>query len=234
MFAALGALTSQLSANRGQAATLAAVVLGAAFVIRMIADSKTSLGWLRWLSPLGWLEELHPLQNVQPMALVPIAGLVLGCSALSVVLAARRDLQASIMREPDSAAGSARGLLGPLTLAVRVSWPSYLAWLTSMTLMAALYGSLTRSAATILTSSPTVTAALGRLGIRRVNEGYLSVVFLIMAVFIGVLAASQIGSIRDEEASGRLDNLLVRPVRRATWFLGRVGLAAGLVLASGV
>src|ERR1035437_917520 len=51
MFLAIGALTSQLSATRGQAATLAAAVLGASFAIRLVADSRTSLTWLLWLSP---------------------------------------------------------------------------------------------------------------------------------------------------------------------------------------
>lgn len=40
MFPAIGALASELRATRGEAATLAAFVLGAAWVVRMIGDSS--------------------------------------------------------------------------------------------------------------------------------------------------------------------------------------------------
>ena len=50
MFAAIGALTSQLGETRGQAATLASLTLGAAYLLRMVADSQSGLGWLRWLT----------------------------------------------------------------------------------------------------------------------------------------------------------------------------------------
>jgi ABC-2 type transport system permease protein len=39
---------------------------------------------------------------------------------------------------------------------------------------------------------------------------------------------------RDEEASGRIENLLVRPVSRLTWLAGRLGVALGLVVLLGV
>ena len=234
MFLAVGALTSQLSATRGQAATIAAVALGVAYVVRMFADSRTSLGWLRWLSPLGWVEELRPLQNPQPVALAPIITLVLTCAVLTVWLAGQRDLGGSILRESQGGRGNGRWLLGPTSLAVRVSRPAALAWLASIASISTVYGSLARSAASILTSSPAVTAALGRLGVRKMTEGYLGIVFFFVAVLIAVLAASQIAAIRDEEAAGRLDHLLVRPVGRVTWLVGRLGIAVSLVLLAGL
>ena len=77
MFLAVGAVTSQLCATRRQASSYAAAVLGASYALRMVADSGTGLGWLRWLTPLGWVEELQPLTAPNPVALAPIAGLVL-------------------------------------------------------------------------------------------------------------------------------------------------------------
>jgi ABC-2 type transport system permease protein len=84
-----------------------------------------------------------------------------------------------------------------------------------------------------MTSSPSVAAALGRLGVRSLTAGYLGMVFLILAVVIAALAASQVASLRSEEASGRLDGLLVRPVGRTAWLAGRLIVAAGLILAAG-
>ena len=61
MFLAVGALTSQLAGTRRQAASFAAVFLGLAYAIRMIADAGVGLHWMIWLSPLGWVEQLQPL-----------------------------------------------------------------------------------------------------------------------------------------------------------------------------
>jgi ABC-2 type transport system permease protein len=82
--------------------------------------------------------------------------------------------------------------------------------------------------------SPAVTAALGRLGIRQATEGYLGLIFLMGSVVIALAAASQLAGLRDEEASGRIENLLVRPVSRAAWLAGRLGVALGLVVLLGL
>ncbi len=57
----VGAVTSQVADTRRRAAGMAAAVLGASYLIRVVADSSESLRWLRWATPLGWLELAHPL-----------------------------------------------------------------------------------------------------------------------------------------------------------------------------
>ena len=234
MWLAIGALTSQISATRGQAVRLAAALLGAAFLVRMLADSRTSLGWLRWLSPLGWIEELHPFRNPQPLALLPVLALIGGCCALAVVLAERRDLNASLIREGQVRRHETKWIAGPLSLAYRVSQPSAIGWLLGSGVLAFVTGAVSKSASSILSSSPTFEAALGRLGIRKAAEGYLGLTFLFVGVLLALLAAGQISAMRDEEGSGRLDNLLVRPVTRATWLGSRVLVSLGLIVGVGV
>lgn len=233
VFLAVGALTSQLSANRGQAAMIAAAVLGASYLARMVADSRSDLGWLRWSSPIGWVEELHPLRDPQPLALIPIVAVVAIGAVLTPLLAGRRDLGASVLREREGQANT-RWLVGPITLALRLVRPAALGWVVGIATIAVVQGFVARSAATILASSPAFAAALGRLGVRKASEGYFGVSFLFIAVVIAVMAASQIASIRDEEATGRLDNLLVRPVRRVTWLAGRAGVSLSLVVLAGL
>src|SRR5207249_9684316 len=126
---AIGALTSQLSATRGQAASLATAALGAAYAIRMVADSSRALGWLRWLSPLGWLEELRPLRDPQPLALLPVGTLIALCAGATILLAARRDLNGSILREGAGRLRDVRWLRGPFTLALRLARGGAMGWL---------------------------------------------------------------------------------------------------------
>jgi ABC-2 type transport system permease protein len=234
MFLAIGALASQLRATRGEAATLAAFTLGAAWVVRMIADSSSSLGWMRWLTPMGWIEEVHPLQDAQLLALVPIAALVLVCSGLTVVLAGRRDLNASVIPEREGGASSTRWLVGPFSLAVRISRGAAVGWLAGIVGFAAVEGAVARSSASVLSSSPAIASTLGRLGVRRATEGFVGLAFFFDALLIAVLAASQVAAMRDEEASGRLDNLLVRPVTRIGWLAGRAGVALSILLLAGL
>jgi ABC-2 type transport system permease protein len=108
-------------------------------------------------------------------------------------------------------------------------------WLLAIGGYALLLGSVTRSASGIITaSSPAVAASLGRLGIRQAAEGYLGLIFLLVSVVIAVAAATQLAAMRDEEASGRVENMLVRPVPRLVWLGSRVGVALGLVVLLGL
>jgi ABC-2 type transport system permease protein len=234
MFLAIGALASQLSATRSQAATLAAAVLGASFVVRMVADSSNSLGWLRWVTPLGWVEELHPLRDPQPLALAPIITLVLVCTGLAIILAGSRDLGASVLPEGEGRRSDTWWLIGPISLAVRLSMLTALSWLVGIAGFAAMFGYVARSSVSVISSSPAIVAVLGRLGVRTATLGFLGFALFFVDVLIAVMAASQVGAIRDEEAAGRLDNLLVRPVHRVSWLAGRLAVSMALVVLVGL
>src|SRR5581483_9666880 len=102
MFLAIGALASQLRAQHGEANTLAMVVLGGTYLVSMVANSRGSLGWLRWYTPFGWIEEVNPFRDFQPLALVLIATLTAVCAAAAIALAGRRDLLAGVLPEGEA------------------------------------------------------------------------------------------------------------------------------------
>jgi putative exporter of polyketide antibiotics len=92
-------------------------------------------------------------------------------------------------------------------------------------------GALSRSASSVITAgSGAVAATLGRLRVREATAGYLGLEFLMTMIVIALMAGTQMVAMRDEEASGRLDNLLVRPVPRVAWLAGRLGVSLALVL----
>jgi ABC-2 type transport system permease protein len=235
MFLAIGALASQLAATAGQAALLSSGVLGLSYVVRLVADANTTLGWLRWASPIGWIEELSALADPQPIALVPMLVLVMVCVVLTVLLAGRRDLNASVLRERESRSDHSRRLRGPTSLAIYLSRSTALIWLAGIGAWAAVLGALSRSASSVITAgSGAVAATLGRLGVREATAGYLGLEFLMTMIVIALMAGTQMVAMRDEEASGRLDNLLVRPVPRLAWLAGRLGVSLALVLLAGL
>jgi len=233
MFLGIGALASQLAATRRQAAGYAGVVLGVGYAIRMVADSSAGLGWMRWLSPLGWIEELKPLTHPDPLALLPIIGLTVATSALAVHLAASRDLGASVLPDRSVAPPHTRLLSGPIALATRLGRPALLGWWTAVALTSLLLGLITKAGSELLSSSSSIEHLAERLGATG-SEAYLGYVFIIVAILVALVATGQVTAVREEEAEGHLDNLLVRPLARRPWLVGRVVLAAVFVVLAGL
>ncbi len=202
MFLAIGALTSQLAATRRQAAAYAAVVLGASYALRMVADSSGSLHWIRWLSPLGWVEVLQPLTGPRPLALVPIAAFTVVVAAVAVRLAGSRDLGASILPDRSTAEPHLRLLTGATGLSTRLVRPTVIGWGTAIAVTALLFGVVAKSAGGTISGS-SIHQLLARLGARGTGvDAYLGTAFLILAVLIGFAAAGQVTAARTEETGG--------------------------------
>ena len=64
-------------------------------------------------------------------------------------------------------------------------------------------------------------------------KAYLGLSFLIVSLLVVMIAAGQVTAARGEEASGRVEHLLVRPVSRVRWMLGRLGISAAAVVLAG-
>jgi ABC-2 type transport system permease protein len=229
MFLAVGAVASQLAATRRQAAAYSGAVLGACYALRMVADSGTGLGFLRSVTPLGWVEELQPLTNPRPLMLLPIVGFIVLLAVVTVQLAGSRDLGASTL--PDRSSGEPHtGLLfGQTGLTVRLVRSTVVGWAVAIAAYSLLLGLIAKSAGTAISSSSSITRVLSRLGARGA-DAYLGVAFLIVAVLVAFVSAGQVSAARSEEAEGRLDNLVVRPVSRVSWLAGRLGVTSAVLL----
>ena len=234
MFLAVGALASQLAPTRRQAASYAATFLGVSYAVRMIADAGLGLHGLIWASPLGWVEELRPFSGPQPLALLPIAALTAALAVATVGLAGVRDVGAGILPDRARSAPRLRLLSGPAGLAIRLVRPAVVSWWTAIALSALLFGLIARSAGQTISGS-SATGVLAKLGATGTGtDAVLGVCFLVLAVLIAFAGAGQVTAARAEEASGRLDHLLVGPVSRSRWLGGRLLIALGVLLPGGV
>ena len=235
MFLAIGALASQLASTRRRAAAMAGVVFGLAYALRMVADTNQGLHWLMWLSPLGWVEESRPLANPNPVALLPVLVLLIAVTAVTLHLAGARDAGAASWPGRDSSKPHLVLLGGSAGLAVRLMRPVALGWLFAVAVFAVLIGTTAESSAKDATGSQGISQAIGRLGGHgSIVADDLGLTFLILALLIALISAGQITAMRTEEADGYLENLLVRPVSRTSWFAGRLGLSSLLVLTAGL
>ncbi|HTT88695.1 MAG TPA: hypothetical protein VMF65_04015 [Acidimicrobiales bacterium] len=229
MFLAVGALTSQLAGNRRRAASSAGWFLGFCYAVRMVADAGIGVHWLIWLSPLGWVEQLRPLTAPQPLALVPIAVFSAGVAFLALHLAAFRDTGSGLLADHDRAPARLWLLTGPLGLAIRLVRPAAVAWALALAATGLVLGLIANAGGTISGSS--VQTVFSRWGVPGTGAtAFLGVTFLIAAVLVGFIAAGQVTAAREEEAEGRLEHLLVRPVSRASWLAGRAAVAIAVLL----
>jgi ABC-2 type transport system permease protein len=222
-----------LAATRRQAATLAGWVLGASYVLRMVADAGVGLHSLIWLSPLGWAEEMQPLTSPNPIALVPIVAFTGVVSILAVELSSRRDVGSGIFPDRPHAVARLRLLSGHLGLTIRLMRPTVTAWIAAFGATGLVLGLIAKQAGGTISDSSVeeVFARLGATGTGATE--FLGVSFLIVAVMEGFMAAGQVTAQRTEEADGRFDNLVVQPMPRASWVGGRLLVAVvSLVLAA--
>lgn len=235
VFMAVGTLTSQLAATRRQAAGYAGALLGVCYGLRLVADSGHGLSWLAWATPLGWAERLGAFDAAQPLALLPFALATLGLCGLSVYLAGRRDLGMGLLPERLVARRRPGRPGGAWALTVRQVRAPALAWASAVAATSLVLGFLAKQGGEILTTSTSAERVLRRLGAPGGSAGvYLGVTLLIVAWLVALSAAGQLSMTRGEEADGRLDNLLARPLSRARWFAGRAAGALATVLGLGV
>jgi len=236
MFMAVGAFASQIMPTRARAAGLATAVFGLAYLLRAAGDI-TSAHWLLNVTPLGWVEQLQPLLDSRPIWLLPIAVFTLVLGAATVYLAGRRDLGAATFVDRDTAKPHLMFLRGPLTSAIRFTRGASVSWLAGMAVFVAFFGALTNTASKVFTDSASAQQFLDRVTKASASsagaKAFLGMAFFMFILVLMSYVASAVGSMRSEEATGYLDNLLVRPVSSARWLWGRIGIIVAVVLAAG-
>jgi ABC-2 type transport system permease protein len=236
-FLGIGALASQVMPTRARAAALAAGVFGAAFLLRAAGDAAASVHFLVYVSPLGWVEQLHLLGSPRTAWLLPVGGLVAACIWATLFLAARRDLGASLVADTDAAEPRTALLRSPLGIAVRLSWQATVRWLAVVVVAGALYGALARSAGQAFATSGNLRRLSGDLThaarpglVSTGARAYAAIIFLLLATLLTAFAASAVGRLREDEAEGYLDNIVVRPVSRQRWLAGRTALMLAVIV----
>jgi ABC-2 type transport system permease protein len=235
MFVGVGLLVGQLATTRHQANLIGAAVLAGSYLVRMVADSASGLGWLRWASPLGWVEELRPLTGSRAWAFLPIVLVTAGLVVVAVRVAAERDLGAGRLAGRETPKAHTRLLGGQGGLTLRLSRPAILGWTVALVATGLVFGLVAQAAASALKGSPALERVIARLGGTAPGAAaYLGFVFVAAAGLVAIAVCGQVSAIRNEEASGHLDNLLVRAVPRWRWLGVRLAVGAAMVIVIGV
>ncbi|MGI8882102.1 MAG: ABC transporter permease, partial [Jatrophihabitans sp.] len=224
VFAGVAALLAQLTLHARGVYTWSLIVLAASYLLRGLGDVTGT--WITWLSPLGWAEKAGPFGDQRWWALViPIAvGLALGVVALR--LAAGRDLGSALIRGGSGPEHAAARLRNPIGLAGWIHRPAILGWLAGGVLLTATMGALSQQLLDAMAGNPALTTAMGITDGRPI-EGLVAVVQLYLAVIAAGYVVQAIGTLRAEEASGRLAMRLCGTLSRARWLASHALVVLG-------
>ena len=141
--------------------------------------------------------------------LVLAAGAVVA-GVLAVAATTSRDLGAGLISGRDRRSGRF-GLLRSLTgFAIRRTLPTTVAWAVRLGAYFGLIGLLARSLTEFLTANPRFAEIAAQAGFSDLatGQGYVAALFSLLAIPLGIFAASRQGADAADEADGRLTPIL--------------------------
>ena len=233
IFATAVALSSQLVATRSRAMGIVGMALGLMLAVRVVAAASGTPDWVWWLTPFGWIGFLHEVDQARGwvfLGLVSLFTVVL----VAALATARRDLHAGVLDRGGQTARTGRPLRSQTALAVRLVAAPVRTWGLTVGLVAVMFGMLTRDFADAAAQLPATVAVTEQMGIVGIDtaEGIIAWAFsMFVALLLAVFTAGQVAAIREEEATWRIEHLLVRPVGRLRWLTTRVLTAVVAVVA---
>ncbi len=228
MFAAVAAITAQITESSRTANGMALSVLGASFLLRAFGDAAGDGGArvLTWLSPLGWTEQVRPFAGDRWWVFALPAAFILICLGVAFALVGRRDVGAGLLPPRLGPADAVASLSGHLALAWRLQRGVLLAWTIAFAIAGGVLGSEVDSVDGLVGNSKGTQDLLRRLGGQvGMVDAFLSTVMGIMALLASAYAVQAVLRLRGEENDQRAETLLATPVSRAGWVSGHAAIA---------
>ncbi|MDI6098681.1 ABC transporter permease [Actinoplanes sp. NEAU-A12] len=248
VFAGVGAVAAQLSSSARTARSIAVLVLGGAYVLRLGGDISAlgsgRLEWLAWLSPIGWAHRVFPFGTDDWWLALPAVALTVITVAASAYLLTRRDVGGGLLAGRLGPATAAASLRSPVALAWRLHRGLLFGWTAGFAALGLIFGLVGDSAVQIAEDSAGVGEMFGRLGgADTMSDAYFGTIAQVCGVIAACYAVQAALRMRDEEQSGHAEALLSTDVSRWAWAAGHLlftllgpaaallaeGLFAGLV-----
>jgi ABC-2 type transport system permease protein len=230
VFAALTAVTVQVTEFSRSATAMTGAMLGAAWVVRVAGDMIQDYGSpLSWFSPLAWSNQTRPYVDGRWWPLLLSAALAFTFAAAGFVLSARRDVGAGLLAARAGTPVAPPWLRSPRAVAFRLQRGQLLGWALALAAFGSVFGAMGEQIADPEGMSSTRVEMFGG-SLDTLLDGYLGMITLFTAVLAGIMVVQGIDAVRSEETGGRAEPVLATATGRWAWFGGYlVVLSAGLV-----
>ncbi|GGO56395.1 ABC transporter membrane-spanning protein [Streptomyces daqingensis] len=222
-FAAVAAVTAQISEHARGGSGMAIGVIGLAFVLRAAGDVGD--GTLSWASPIGWAQRSYPFAGDRWWPLLLMFGAASAAAAGAYVLSGRRDVGAGLRRPRPGRRTASAALVRPLGFALRLQRGMLAGFCCGALLLGAMYGSLLGDVEEMLEGVDVVKEALAEAGGTGFVESFASTVMIVLAVLAAVFVVIASLRPRAEESAGRAEPLLSTGLSRVRWMWSHLAVA---------
>ncbi|QOV36765.1 ABC transporter permease [Streptomyces ferrugineus] len=226
VFAAVAAITVQITAHTRGASGMALAVIGVAYVLRAAGDSGSS-GALSWLSPIGWAQRTYPYVDNAWWPLLLCLAFAGVCATVGFVLSTRRDVGAGLRPEKLGSPAASDALTTPVGFALRLHRGMLVGFGVGLFVMGAMYGSILGDAEDMLKDIDEIQEALDRIGGSSIAESFASMVMVVITVVAAVYVVMAALRPRSEETAGRAEPLLATGLSRSRWVGSHLATAMG-------
>ncbi|MBB3036394.1 ABC transporter permease [Hoyosella altamirensis] len=239
VFAAVAAVTAQVSENARAASGLAGAVFAASYLVRAAGDmSQVGGNALSWLSPIGWAQQTRVYVDDRWWPLLLSASLIALLLVSAFWLSTRRDVAAGLRRPKKGRPTASKLLATPLGFVWRMQRTSILWWAFGLTAFGLFYGTLAGELEDFIEGLTTLEDWIGAVGGQAMIDSFLSVIVMMLAIIVSAFAVLSIRRVRSDETSGGLEQILATGVSRNRWLgthllVTMAASAALLVLSAG-
>ncbi|MCL1929560.1 hypothetical protein FWF93_00165 [Candidatus Saccharibacteria bacterium] len=235
VWASIAAILTQLFESTRTANTMAAILIGVAFMLRGIGDFLGEIGangtiqaaWPSWLSPFGWSQATRSLTFPDWLPLLAPLVFVVVAIPLAFFMLSRRDVGSGLLPARSGHARASKFLRTPLGLTWYLQKNVFLGWACGAIALVAVVGALVPQMSKVYDSSPDLAqmiAAMGGNG--ALIPTFLSAMLMIAVLMILAYAIHALSRTRVEESSEHLESLLGTHFSRTKW----LGLHLAVVL----
>ncbi|WP_165989760.1 ABC transporter permease [Streptomyces sp. YIM 98790] len=238
VFAAVAAVTVQITPHSRGASGWAMAVIGAAYALRAAGDAAGADGsaaWLSWVSPIGWVEFTYVYVDNRWWPLLLCLAAIVALVLLAYRLSVLRDLGAGLRAARLGRPTATDALTTPLGFALRLHRGLLIGFTTGVALLGAMYGSVLGDVENLIEGVDVLEEALAELS-SSVIDSFASVIMTPLSVVAAIYAVMAPLRARSEETSGRAEPLLSTGLSRTRWLGSQllVGLAgSSLALLAG-
>ncbi|PQP26852.1 ABC transporter permease [Rhodococcus opacus] len=241
-FAAIAAVTAQVTDSARTANGLAGAALGVAFLLRAVGDmtgtvtnngTRVVSGWPTWVSPIGWAEQVRPYDDNAWWVLALPAVFALAVGSVAFVLTEHRDVGSGLVPTRPGPARASRSLPTAVGSAWRIQRTILFWWAFGIAVLAVVYGAIADQIDDFLGEGEQVADMMEQLGggTTSMVDAYFAAIFGMMAIAVAGYAVQALLRMRGEESAGRLEPVLATAVSRPRWMLAHVGLVTvGIVV----